>query len=69
MQDKKLREAFRSLVQHLNLSVTDYWGYGYDTNNCPTGASCNIARLSDIRDIQDQIDKLKKAKRMVKKRR
>ena len=65
MRDEKLRDAFRALVKHLNLRLDDYWGY--EVRNNPLGSSCNIARVGDIRNLQEQIDELKK--KVIKKRR
>ncbi len=67
MQDTKLREAFRSLVRHLNLKTADSY-CGYYTRDYPNGASCNVARKSDIKDLQEQIDKLKKSKKNASKK-
>ena len=66
MQDKKLREAFRALVKHLNIRVEDC--YGYRARNSPPNADCNVARLSDIRYLQQQIDELQKKPKKVNKR-
>ena len=66
MQDRKLREAFRALVRHLNLRVDDYWGYEVENN--PVGSSCNIARRGDITRLQEQIDDLRRASKKVKKK-
>ena len=64
MQDTKLREAFRALVKYLNLRVDDYMGY--DVRNNPPNSGCNVARMIDIENLQDQIDILasKKNKRV-----
>ena len=72
MKDTQLREAFRSLVRHLNLKVKevcygDYYDeyniYTYTTHNYPAESSCNVARRGDIRFLQEQIDELKQSKR------
>lgn len=64
MQDRKLREAFRALVRHLNLRVDDY--FGYEVKNNPSYSGCNIARREDIRRLQEQIDELKPKQKKIK---
>lgn len=72
MKDKQLREAFRSLNHFLNLKTEldiGYYGDDYETRNYPNDSSCNIARKSDINNLQDQINELKKPnKKKVKKK-
>ena len=69
MQDKKLREAFRALVRHLNLKVEEDYFFGYRTRNYPEGADCNVARKGDIQDLQEQVDKLEKKLKNIKRKR
>lgn len=67
MQDKKLREAFRALVKHLNLKVM-YDGYSeeYEVRNNPPLSECNLIRREDITNVcryfQEQIDEFKNKK-------
>ena len=41
----------------MNIKVEDGY-FGYYTNNYPLNSGCNIARKSDIRWLQNQIDEL-----------
>ncbi|MCH7568451.1 MAG: hypothetical protein IIA87_03435 [Nanoarchaeota archaeon] len=63
MQDKKLREAFRALVKHLNLAVMfNNWTEDYSVKNNPPDSGCNLVRRQNLRDLQEQINELKNKK-------
>ncbi len=69
MKDNELRKVVRALLNHLNLKEThdyvdwrsdSYFGHkGFMVRHYGCDDNCMVARNEQIKDLQNQIDKLK----------